>query len=727
MRRSRLIGLLLVVLLSPAVVAGAVMLRAHRLLADPGTLAKGFSVGLGRGLTFESIDVALWPPGIVIRGVELADRSNYGTGELAHVDAIWLQAGIPALVRGAVRIEEVLLEKPTLRVVLGPEGWNLGAGEQYLETPEAFDVRRVTATGLRLVYRDRTRPGVAEFEVRNASLNAVRGDVEEGWSIDLDGSTEGIAGPEVVPGFVRVQLQTPAVDEGLLRFEGSVEGLGGDRVGELAQLLGGDMPFGSQLVGALSGRVEGAVGVRGDSSETKLAVDLNLGEAELRTRDGWILKPKGLPAQARLEGSAASGGLEIDAFTGKAADLEIRATRSSGGDQLDLSGSGLAGRDLERVLPLLASIRPRGKLTLAGVVRSVTDGRQLNLELEGESLTLLPEEERWTLGKFSLALGLDASGDYALAVRVAEIAGQEFAMDGLGFGYLVRGDGMPLVDLHASGLRRGGARVDDVWLRGNIREESLVAGEILTRAFGGRSSGNGTFSRVDNIWEGVLESSWESMDINGLEEFFGVAPGVDGVISGAAELRASGDDQASFSASLSGPVRFEVADAKFLSLNPATLAADAVGRLPIVGGPLKRRVSKTGRQMANSGSDRLVLQGSARWGEQNLVLDRLRVTGSLYDFSGEGSVSSEGAVDLRGDINLRGQVAEQMRQGNARIRAVLGASGPMVLPVVLSGNYPDLIARPEESFQRELSQRARRGGRSLGNELRQQLREALEP
>jgi hypothetical protein len=726
-RHSRLIGLLLFVLLSPAVIAGAVMLRAHRLLADPGTLAKGFSVGLGRGLTFESIDVALWPPGIVIRGVELADRSEYGTGELAHVDAVWLQAGIPALVRGEVRIEEVVLEKPTLRVVLGPEGWNLGAGAQYLETPEAFDVRRVSATGLRLVYRDRTRPGVAEFEVRNASLSALRTGAAEGWTIDLAGTTEGIATPEVLPGSVNLRVRTPSADEGLLRIEATVDGLDGERVDELAQLIGGDMPFGSQLVGALSGRIEGTVGMKGFSAATRMVADLDLGQAELRTREGWILKPRGLPAEVRMEGSAGPDGLQMDVFEGAAATLRVRAMRLPGVEGLELTGTGLDGRGLESLVPLLAGIRPRGKLSLAGVLRETTEGRQMNLELTGDTLTLLPEEDRWTLGRFALSVGLQAAGAYGLAVRISDIEGPNFAIEELNVGYLGRGDATPLLDVHARGLGRRGARVDELWLRGNVRGDSLVGAEISTRAFGGRSNGTANLAWSDATWEGTMNSAWSDMDIVGLETFLGYETGMDGVLSGTSELTAVGEDWQSLGMTLVGPVRFAVKDAKFAVLDPFELASKALGRLPLVGGLLKRRLTKVGRQMENSGSDGLTLDGSGRWSDQQLVLDRLHITGSLCGFSGEGSVLTDGRVDLRGDINLRSHVAAKMREGDARVRTVLGASGPIVLPVLVSGYYPELTARPEESFQEELSQRARRRGRSLGGELRQQLREALAP
>lgn len=727
MTRSRFVGLLLLLLLTPAVIAGAVMLRAHRLLGDPGTLAKGFSVGLGRGLTFESIDVALWPPGIVIRGVEVADRSKYGSGELGHVDAIWLQAGIPALIRGVVRIEEVVLEKPTLRVVLGLEGWNLGLGEQDLETPEAFAVRRVSVTGLRVVYRDRTRPGVAEFEIRNANLNATRTNLEEGWTIDLAGTTDGILDPDGLPGVLTAQVRTPASDEELLRLEVSVEGLNGERVDELAQLIGGDMPFGSYLVGALSGRVTGTIVVGGEQPGAQLEAELDMGQAELRTREGWVLKPQGLPAQLRMVGFRGPGGLQMDLFDGEVGTLRVEARRLGGEDGLALEGSGLDGRGLESMLPLLAGIRPRGKLDLSGVVRNTPKGSQLNLILKGTDLTLLPEEDRWTLGGFSLALGVASDGDYALAVQLQQLAGQAVAVDALAVGYLARGDAAPLVDAHASGLQRNGSSADDLWLRGRFREGTLSDAEIFGRAFGGRSTGTGTLRLVDAVWQGRLQTQWDGLAIAGLETFLGSSTGLTGILSGRSELTASGRGWEGFGESLAGPVSFHVVDTRFTEIDPLVLGETAIGHLPLVGPPLKRRLEKAGRQMDRSGSNRLVLDGAGRWEPQGLQLDSFQIAGPLYGFSGKGSLSKQGVIDLRGDLNLRSRLADQLRQDDARVRAVLGDSGPIVLPVLVQGSYPELTARPGMKFQKELAQRALRRGRWLGGGLRQQLREAVAP
>ena len=727
MRRSRWIGLLFVLVLTPLVVAGGVLLRAHRLLADPGTLARGFSVGLGRGLTSDSFDVAFWPPGYVLRGVELADQSKYGSGELAHVDAIWLQAGIASLVRGEVRIEEVVLEKPTLRVVLGPEGWNLGASEQYLETPEAFDVQRVTATGLRLVYRDRTRPGVAEFEVRQGVLRAVRKGLHEGWSVEVSGATEVMGPPDAPPGSMKMRLETPARDEAYLRIEGSLESLDGARVGELAQLIGSDMPFGTQLGGRLSGRLVAVVGAGSDGGESSLVADLDLADAELRTREGLVLKPRGLASQVHMEGSGIGEALRLDLFETETAGLKIRARREANAGGLVLDGSDLNGRGLENVLPLLSGIRPRGKFRLQGKVEEVDEGRRLRVEVSGEELTLLPEEERWTVGQFSISLGLRGDGDYLLVARAQEVQGQSFALDNLAVGYLARSGVVPLLDFHGQGLVRDAARMDDVWLKGELADASLLTGRVALRSFGGEGSGSVSLQRVDPGWRATLDLDWSDLDIPDLAAVLGRDLSLQGALSGSTQLAGSGADMDELLGNLTGPLSLRIDQARFVEMDPLRLAGGALGRVPLVGGRLKRRLTRAGRQMEVSGSDSLTLVADGPWSEGRHRLDRLNLSGALYDFSGSGEFASSGTLDLTGDLVVRGRTADELRKGDPRFGAVLGKTGPIVFPITVEGVYPDLTVLPEPSFLGELSRRARRGGRSLGENIGQQLREALAP
>ena len=727
MSRSRWIGLLFLLVLMPLVVAGGVLLRAHRLLADPGTLARGFSVGLGRGLTSDSFDVAFWPPGYVLRGVELADQSKYGSGELAHVDAIWLQAGIASLVRGEVRIEEVVLEKPTLRVVLGPEGWNLGASEQYLETPEAFDVQRVTATGLRLVYRDRTRPGVAEFELRQGELSAFRKGVDEGWSVEVSGATEGMGPPDAPPGSVKMQLQTPARDEANLRIEGSLDGLQGARVGELAQLIGSDMPFGTQLGGRLSGRLVAVVGAGSVGGRSSLVADLDLADAELRTREGLVLKPRGLASQVHMEGSGNGEALRLDLFETETAGLKIRARREANADGLVLDGSDLNGRGLENVLPLLTGIRPRGKFSLQGKVEEVEQGGRLRVELSGEELTLLPEEDRWTVGQLSLSLGLRDDGDYLVVARAQEVRGQSFVLENLAIGYLARTGVVPMLDLHAQGLLRDGARMDDFWLQGEMAEVSRLRGKVALRSFGGNGSGAVSLERVDPGWRTTLDLNWSDLEIPDLAALLGRDLSLQGAISGSTQLTGAGADVNELLESLTGPLSVRIDQARFVAMDPLRLAGGALGRIPLVGGRLKRRLTRAGRQMEVSGSDSLTLVAEGPWREGRHRLERLDLSGALYEFSGRGALALSGTLDLTGDLVVRGRAADELRMGDPRFGVVLGKTGPIVFPVTVEGVYPDLTVLPETSFLGELSRRARRGGRSLGENIGQQLQEALAP
>jgi len=727
LRRSRWIGLLLVLILTPLVVAGGVLLRAHRLLADPGTLARGFSVGLGRGLTSDSFDVAFWPPGYVLRGVELADQSKYGSGELAHVDAIWLQAGIASLVRGEVRIEEVVLEKPTLRVVLGPEGWNLGASEQYLETPEAFDVQRVTATGLRLVYRDRTRPGVAEFELRQGLLSAVRKGLNEGWSVEVSGATEGMGPPDALPGSMKMQLETPARDEAYLRIEGSLEGLDGARVGELAQLIGSDMPFGTELGGRLSGRLVAVVGAGSSGGESSLVADLDLEDAELRTREGLVLKPRGLASQVHMEGSGIGEALRLDLFETETAGLKIRARREVDAGGLVLDGSDLDGRGLENALPVLTGIRPRGKFRLQGKVEEVDDGRRLRVELRGEELTLLPEAERWTVGQFTLSLGLRGDGDYLIVARAREVRGQSFALEKLAIGYLARSGAVPLLDLHAHGLLRDAARMDDFWLKGELADVSRFKGDVALRSFGGGGSGSVSLERVDSGLGAALDLDWSDLEIPDLAALLGRDLSLQGALSGSTQLAGSGSDMDELLGNLTGPLSLRIDQARFVGVDPLRLAGAALGRIPLVGGRLKRRLTKAGRQLEVSGSDSLTLLADGPWSEGRYRLERLDLSGALYEFSGSGDLASSGTLDLTGDLVVRGRTADELRRGDPRFGTVLGKTGPIVFPVTVEGVYPDLTVLPEPSFLGELSRRARRGGLSLGENIGQQLREALGP
>ena len=102
----------------------------------------------------------------------------------------------------------------------------------------------------------------------------------------------------------------------------------------------------------------------------------------------------------------------------------------------------------------------------------------------------------------------------------------------------------------------------------------------------------------------------------------------------------------------------------------------------------------------------------------------IQLSGSSYEFSGAGEISSNGAVALTGDMSLQGRIADDLRQGDLGLNVILGESGPIVFPVQVDGEYPVLSVVPEAAFLRELSGRARR---SLGGGLGQQLREALRP
>ncbi|MFP6664961.1 MAG: AsmA-like C-terminal region-containing protein [Deltaproteobacteria bacterium] len=713
MSRSGLLGLLLLLLLLPVVLAGAVVLRAHRLLVDPASLAGVFPPGLGAVAEFEAIDVDFWPPGIVVRGIQVPDRSIFGPGQLVHADAAWLRVGVRALLAGEVVVEELVIEKPVLRIVHGEGGWNLAAHLEAFRPPESFALLRVEALRARLIYRDRTRPGVAEFELRNANLIATRASLDEGWQVELVGDSPG----GEADGRVEVAVRMPDRSGETVEVQAELRGIEGARFDEFVQLIGGEMPFGTRSAGMVSGRLVARLPDAMPPVPVLLTADLDYSEAEILSSQGWVLKPYQVPLALEVGVQVDAAGSRLESVLARSGALRLSLIRSEeeGEENVLVAGSeGLDGRTLERFLPMLAGLRPRGALELTGELRPAAEGSHLHLGLRGGRLALLSEERRWTMAAVDLQLGLRARGDVTVGVEIIDLEGAGFGVGLVRLGYVLR-EGQPSqLTMLAVGGGRSGAELEVLELSARVSEDRMDMDRLFLRAFGGEVVATGVLERVDAAaWDLRLDPTWQGLDFARLLAFAGPDIDASGTTDGRALLATSGTDLDGLAANLSGAIDFRLERGLLGQFNLARTGLAGLAAVPGLGAAVRDGLgdSVPGLGATNTKVESLHAIGTLRGGVFSVA--DFAVLSPTYSFAGDGVVGPEFSVDLAGDLGLSARTIAALRMDVPLLDAVFGEDEEFRIPLRITGQWPDLRGHISSRFSRALAGRAlRRGGES---------------
>jgi hypothetical protein len=704
-----LLGLLLLLLLAPVVFGGAVILRAHRLLSDPATLAGVFPAGLGGVAEFEDIDVDFWPPGIVVRGIQVPDRSMFGPGQLVYADAAWLRVSVRALLTGEVVVEELVLEKPVLRIVRGEGGWNIGTHLEAFRPPESFRLLRVEAIRARLIYRDRTRPGVAEIEMRNVDLTATRASFDKRWEVALAGDSEGGESD----GRVEFLLRMPEDRGGTIEADAKFRGVEGARFDEFVQLLGGEMPFGTRTGGMVSGRLRARLPDVMPPVPAVLTADVDYSDAEILNSRGWILKPQQVPLtlSVGVQVDPAGSRLESALASSDAVRLSLALSPKEGEEGvLVASSEGLDGRTLERFLPMLAGLRPRGDLQLEGQLRPTAEGTSLRLSLRGGRLALLPEGRRLTTTAVHFQLGMPSAGEVTIDVELIDLEGAGFGVGLVRLGCVLREAQPSLLSLLAVGGGRTGAELEVLALEGRVGEARLDVDRVALRGLGGVMEATGVIARGDNaVWALEFDPTWRNFDFARFLALAGSDLEASGTTEGRALLATSGTDFGALAANLTGAIDFRLHGGELGRFNLARTGLAGLAGVPGFATATRDGLgdSVPGLIAASTKVESLHAVGTLGGGVFSVA--DLSVVSPVYSFAGAGVLGRSLSVDFTGDLRLSALTTAALRT-DVVLAAVLGADDEFTIPLQVTGDWPEFRAEIAGGFSRVLARRVLRHG-----------------
>src|SRR5262249_36749633 len=84
---------------------------------------------LARDVRFEKVTLSLWPPvRLSVRRFEVAEKAGFDHGTALSAGAIGLDLDVFALFGGRVKVNRLLLDTPTLHLILMPHGASSLAG-----------------------------------------------------------------------------------------------------------------------------------------------------------------------------------------------------------------------------------------------------------------------------------------------------------------------------------------------------------------------------------------------------------------------------------------------------------------------------------------------------------------------------------------------------------------------------------------------------------------------
>lgn len=426
-RGSRLLrrGLLVAGGVAGAVVLlyAAAALLVH-LLVDPAALADRVEpraeAALNRDVEIEGARVRLFPYlGAELTGVRVANLPDFEGPPLARVGSVSLQVAILPLFRREIRVDEVGVDEPVIRLAVDPAGrTNFGdlVPESREPPPEdaplTLAVREVRVRDGSLAYtseRDTVRVELAGLAV-DAAVEASGGD----WTGEVDARSEALV------------VRHPRLGDRERRLEGPGAVLRGSVAREAgrAEILRGDVRIGAAALG-LTGRIEGL-----DQPVRRVELDLGAEGVELagllealpdergpemagRTRgtlevDLRIEGPLAEDRRPDVTGTVLLSALAHDGPEGEALVEDLSGRIEVGPDAIslrELAGTVLGGPfsavatlGADSVRSFEASLEARPALESAAGLGGVPEGMRLagrldaRLELAGE-LTR-PEETR---------------------------------------------------------------------------------------------------------------------------------------------------------------------------------------------------------------------------------------------------------------------------------------------------------------------------------------------
>lgn len=653
------------------------------------------AAALGREVRYETLDLRLLPPSLVVRDAVVAGETGAARPFL-EADAIALRVALLPLLARAVVVDSLVVEGATLRVTRTRDGLVLPRPTPTEDAPpeEApgggidLAVRSVALEDGTLVLRDRAVSPETTWELRDLEARA-RGSAMDA-PFDFEGSF-------ALAGGGRVSVEGKATPGGPLDATVRLDAFA-------LEPLGPYLPKDLRARGTLGGTAT----VSGPAaSPDSLALDLSLRDADVARGDASLRG--GLRAKADLEGGLATprGSFEVD---GGEADIRYGdqlakppGTRLRGAGRVETRDDGtvvvrfeeLDLKDLDA--SGVAELGPRTRVTLDAPAFELAGWEDLLPALAEFGLAgrVRPEGLRIATGP------LEVHGTVHLEeVAAQRAAGGAIRLDGalVGEGDAVRGR-----DLAARvGGQRIGLRAALTGLAGRPRydvglETDAAEANPMVTALAGRPE----------LLFGLLDLSAQLA--GGLEE--GPLATADGSLSfGMGEGR------------LAGVSPLKMAFSKLAGAGGATLAAGTVFAVPGLEDFYGDRFDSF------SGSFR-VQDGVARTSDVRLAYPHYSV-----DLSGSMDLATFD-LDMRGKLTIDSKIDGVLQKAIGRVTSLKPATArPRVIPLVRVAGRPDsLQIQPDLGFATALlsgqlqDQLGNLLGDALGGKRRRKEQEAAPP
>ena len=306
---------------------------------------------LNRRVTASSLRVRLLPaPGATVRGLAVSDRAPRPE-TFMEAERVDVSLRLLPLLKGELQVSKIRLDRPRIRLVRGPDGWNVEDLIRPAPRPAAGERRRTEATrsvrgqpvlpialGGALTVRDgilildgpSQDKGSAPLEIHGLNVDAAAPPPNAPLRISVNGRL-----PGEVSGSFELTVSMRAEDEDSLPIEAqlSVRGLEAAR---LVSYLGFSVSSPQVLRGTVDLEVKGA----GDWPRLDLQAEVNLQrlglasegtsvkssgeEAWLRAKGRWDGDALDLPeANLRWKGQSITGRLHVVNLTGPKIGLEL--------------------------------------------------------------------------------------------------------------------------------------------------------------------------------------------------------------------------------------------------------------------------------------------------------------------------------------------------------------------------------------------------------------------
>ena len=278
----------------------ATLLLAAPLLLDQeryrGLLTDRASRLLNRRVTASSLRVRLLPaPGATVRGLAVSDRAPRPE-TFMDAERVDVSLRLLPLLKGELQVSKIRLDRPRIRLVRGPDGWNVEDLIRPAPRPAAGERRRTEATrsvrgqlvlpialGGALTVRDGTlvldRPsqdkGSAPLEIHGLNVDAAAPRPNAPLRISVSGRL-----PDEVSGSFELTGSVRAEDEDRLLIEAQLS-VRGVEAARLVSYPGFSVSSPQGLRGTVDLEAKGA----GDWPRLDLQVEINLAHLGLTTED----------------------------------------------------------------------------------------------------------------------------------------------------------------------------------------------------------------------------------------------------------------------------------------------------------------------------------------------------------------------------------------------------------------------------------------------------------